>query len=284
MLKYPYCKTDDADPHEKFGYYKEDQTHFNFARQGYPRLISGDRARAKRQRSIEAEIMDWSDDIAYSVHDLEDFYLARIIPFSMLAESSGEQERFGRSFRKRMEGRIPDDGNADAALAELFHVIAAKLRQPFDGTRLARANLREVAIDLTARFMRAFALATPSAENQWALVEIAPRERALAEALKHLMWHYLIQRPTLLTIQDGHRRLVRDLLEYYGKAIEPGVCEDRLPLTRRLELQRAGDDKDQRARVVLDFVAGMTEPQATALYRRVVGVEHHSVLAPAAEL
>ena len=282
MLKYPYPKSDPDKSREKFGFYDEDITHFHFARQGSPRLVNGDRRKACRQRSIEAEIMDWADDIAYSIHDLEDFYRAKVIPFSMLGESSGEQERFRRSFRQR--DRLPDDEHTDAALKELFFVIAAKLRQPFDGTRLARANLREVAIDLTAKFMRAFALTTPRSENQWALAEVAPGARALAEVLKHLMWHYLIERPTLATIQDGHRTIVRELLEYYSAAIKPRMCDERLPITHQLELRKAGGDELQRARVVIDFVAGMTEPQATAIHRRIAGLGSDSVLAPFAEL
>lgn len=282
MLKYPYGKSKKDDAHEKFGYYTDDTTQFNFARGGWPKDVDGDRREARAQRSIEAEIMDWSDDIAYSVHDLEDFYRARVIPFSMLAESSGEQERFARHFRNRK--RVPDDRSADRALEELFHVIAAKLRQPFDGTRLARANLREIAVDLTSRMMSAMRPATPSASNGWSLLQVAPQERALAEVLKHLMWHYLIERPTLATMQAGHCKAVSTLLEYYAEAINPGRCDERLPLAHRLELQKADDNRVQRARVIVDFVSGMTEHQVIALHRRIAGVHESSLLTPVAEL
>jgi dGTPase len=45
-------------------------------------------------RSVEAEIMNWADDIAYSVFDVDDFYRAGLIPLDRIFSDVAEQERF----------------------------------------------------------------------------------------------------------------------------------------------------------------------------------------------
>ena len=66
MTKYPWPQS--VNP-KKFGVYDDDLTIFNWARANAP----------AGERSFEAQIMDWSDDVAYSVHDLEDGLVTRQI-------------------------------------------------------------------------------------------------------------------------------------------------------------------------------------------------------------
>ena len=56
--KYPWSK----DERKKYGVYDDDREAFAWVRKG----IAGQR------RCLESQVMDWSDDVAYSVHDLED--------------------------------------------------------------------------------------------------------------------------------------------------------------------------------------------------------------------
>lgn len=57
--KYPWSALENS---RKFGVYEDDQEIFNWVREDAP----------IGKTSMEAQIMDWSDDVAYSVHDLED--------------------------------------------------------------------------------------------------------------------------------------------------------------------------------------------------------------------
>jgi len=64
-IKYPWsAEAPDLDPsgREKFGVYSDDREVFEWAREGLP----------ERRLTLEAEVMDFSDDVAYSVHDFED--------------------------------------------------------------------------------------------------------------------------------------------------------------------------------------------------------------------
>jgi dGTPase len=81
VLKYPWFRTPDK---KKWGAYYTESTEFNWARQLYP----GD-----AHKSAEAELMDWADDVAYSVHDVEDFYRAGLIPVDRMITDTHERIR-----------------------------------------------------------------------------------------------------------------------------------------------------------------------------------------------
>jgi dGTPase len=71
-LKYPWFrKPGSPDRSKKWGAYKSEQDDFKFARELFNH--SG--------KTAEAELMDWADDIAYSVHDLEDFHRCGVLPW-----------------------------------------------------------------------------------------------------------------------------------------------------------------------------------------------------------
>ncbi|MEO1341880.1 MAG: dGTP triphosphohydrolase, partial [Cyanobacteria bacterium J06635_13] len=85
VLKYPWLRSPDTTSkrYRKYGVYDLDIEAFSFTREA-----------ANDRQSIEASIMDFADDITYSVHDLEDFYLAGLIPLELLATDWDELERF----------------------------------------------------------------------------------------------------------------------------------------------------------------------------------------------
>lgn len=76
ILKYPWQWEEAAENKGKWGAYREDSDIFEWARE--------ETGLQQGQRSVEAELMDWADDITYAVHDLEDFYRANLIPLERL--------------------------------------------------------------------------------------------------------------------------------------------------------------------------------------------------------
>ena len=122
ILKYPWRREVGGGLRDrKWGAYSIEADEFSWARE----LSAGD------SRSVEAELMDWADDIAYSVHDLDDFYRVGMIPLDrLLTNAAGERERFLNGVRARWErdGRRDDLDDWDdtvKAFGELANRILA---------------------------------------------------------------------------------------------------------------------------------------------------------------
>ncbi|MFC7229984.1 dNTP triphosphohydrolase (plasmid) [Salinirubellus salinus] len=73
-LKYPWSrKANDS----KWGYYPDDEDAFKFAREPLPPERDG-------EKTLEAQIMDFADDLTYALHDTADFYRAGLIPLNRI--------------------------------------------------------------------------------------------------------------------------------------------------------------------------------------------------------
>jgi len=71
VLKYPWLRdSKNESKSKKWSAYHSEKEVFDWAREGHTKDV----------QSPEAELMDWADDIAYSVHDLEDFHRCNLIP------------------------------------------------------------------------------------------------------------------------------------------------------------------------------------------------------------
>jgi dGTPase len=273
LLKYPWFR----DPsHEKkgkkWGAYISEAEHFEWARRG----LSAER------RTVEAEIMDWADDVTYAVHDMEDFHKIGLVPLDRLASDESERARFTDSFRtgETLRRKFTDEGLTEgeilAAADFLFAGLLKDLR-PFDGTREARATLRAAASVLISRYVSAL---TPRSrpEKGESLVQIERFARAEVAVLKELAWFYIIDRPSLATVQYGQERVIGELHDIYKDAADDPKQYKLFPTAQQELLREAAHDM----RCVTDLVASLTEEMAFELYARLTGVKKGSILdAPA---
>jgi dGTPase len=279
LLKYPWLRDlDRPDRESKWGAYPPDGATFAWARDGLP---SDDYPRA-----IEAEIMDWADDVTYAVHDMEDFYRAGLIPLDRLCSNQAERERFLDSLfvdgaRKRVRPRL-----GDAQPAELIRAANAlfgnllDLDEPYTGDPLQRRKLKLQSSTLIGQYISALKLADVNPRSAERLVAIDRRRRAQVAVLKELTWFYVINRPSLAVLQYGQRRIIAGLFEAYKDAVERNPLR-LFPPFEQQRLRAAGTEP-ARLRVIVDYIAGMTEEKALELYRRMAGISSGSLLDAAA--
>ena len=269
VLKYPWLRGD-GDPRKptKFGAYRTERTDYLFAREGY----------ANRTLSLEAQVMDHADAVAYSVHDLDDFYSAGLIPLQEIVQDlPGHLERF-RLVRKN------GDELVERHKKELIRWFRVRFnRGRYVGDRVQRAALRELSADLIHDFVMEAKL---TFQETGARLEIPPLRSIQIDFLQHLVWRYVIDSPRLASQQWGQRRVIQQLFETYREAIGDSKESERLvPGAFRQELRTLDDPPSDGAedravrtlRLAADIVASFTDEQAVRLCRRLTGNDPGSV-------
>lgn len=248
--KYPWGP--DVDP-RKFGVYDDDREVFDWLRAGAP----------ARARCLEAQVMDWSDDIAYSVHDLEDAVVAGHLHLDRLADRE-EGTALVALAASRCAGVDPAD--LDAALRRL--VALPFWPAGYDGSHRSLAALKNATSQLIGRFARAAEVATREAHGRGPLTRydadlVVPAEvRLECEVLKAVADRYVMSSPQATRRYAAQRRLVHDLVQLVADGA-PAALDPIL----RPEYLDAADDA-ARLRVVLDQVASLTDSSATAWHQR----------------
>jgi dGTPase len=251
-LKYPWYKGQ-GPKLNKFGAYETEKSEFEFARAGL----------TANQPTLEAQIMDWADDITYSAHDLEDFYRAGRIPLHTLRKDSNMRRAFLEEYFKRnaiAKSRWEEWCKLADELASYFPVTG-----PYIGSRTQKAALRAY---VSYRITRALKTTTLN-DNGIVKDEQVDRE---VELLKQLTMHYVILSPALTAQQYAHRDAVRGLFKHYLEQADNNTRWGLFPSMYQEQLEEFGADRTQRVRTVADLVAGMGESQALETYRSIFNV------------
>ena len=284
ILKYPWLRRTDGGLHErKWGAYSSEEREFNWARE----LGEGE------VKSAEAELMDWADDIAYSVHDLDDFYRVGLIPLDRLLNDSDERSLFLNSVRSRWEGQRRQDDLEDwdqlsEAFVEVTKWISSTrrhLHRPYTGVREQRANLRSLTASLINRYVTDAVALRESRQGADRLLAIVPEYQMEVKILKELTWVYVIDAPGLATQQFGQRKMIKELFEILTDAASASDFSVFPPrLSEDLRQARLGKQCKASHRVisrtVADYISSMTERQAIELHQRLTGTSLGSVLDP----
>lgn len=253
--KYPWPRGGGAagSPESKFGVYAEDLEVFHWLRNG------ADGAR----RCVEAQVMDLSDDIAYSVHDVED----AIVGGHLDPGALGDPEAVAR-----VAARVRSWYLADAGDEEVSEALARLRALPtwaggYDAGYRALAALKDMTSQLIGRFTGAAEAATrgrfgDGRLTRYAADVVVPRATAVEiAALKGVASVYVMTASDRQPLYARQRELLIELVELLaGRA--PGSLEPRFARA----WERAGDDAG-RGRAVIDQVASLTDGSAVVWHR-----------------
>ena len=170
--KYPWPRREGT---SKFGVYEDDLPVFAWLREGAP----GER------QSFETQVMDWADDVAYSVHDLEDGIVTGLVDLARLRDPD-EQAALAE---------LAAEHYSDASAGDLREVLVDMLQRQewpaaYDGLPASAAALKNLTSTLIGRFCSAAEDATRAVHGDGRLTRYAAdlvvpqRDRAECALLK----------------------------------------------------------------------------------------------------
>jgi dGTPase len=220
-------------------------------------------------KSIECQIMDIADDIAYSTYDLEDAMKGGFThPLQLVTRIMGDKNLFEKLFEKvGKEVKELTEAEVYAAVASLWHVNENPALEEYAASKMiaSDANMRcEFSSDLVGQFMGGVhAVPLEGQELRFAEIQVDRDVRIKIETLKHLNYLLTIMSPRLKVVEYRGYDVVRTLFETLDS--EEGhllLPDDLQKLYGRLL------DTDSKRRLICDFVAGMTDRYAIEFYSR----------------
>ena len=237
----------------KFGVYDDDVPVFDWMR---PDGVGS-------RQCVEAQVMDLADDVAYSVHDIEDGVVAGRIDLSRLDRAAVWATVRGWYLPDATDDQL--DGVLDGLVA-----IEGWPEVPYDGSRASLAALKNLTSDVIGRFCGAVQAATfeagsgPFVRYQSDLA-VPALTRLEMGVLKGIAAHYVMQADDRVQAMVRQRELMAELVQSLAErgpdALERAFADD---------WHVSADDAGRR-RVVIDQVASLTDASAFAWHTRLVG-------------
>lgn len=207
---------------------------------------------------METQVMDWADDVAYSVHDVEDSIHAGLLDLRVF-DSRSERDVVIELAASSYARHIPA-GDLEAAWARLID-LPWWLRT-YDGSLANLAALKELSSQLIGRFCSSAEVATrvqfgDGRLTRYAADLVIPQEaQAEVAILKAVAMQYVMRREgaeeAYARQRDILRELVATLVLRGGRDLEPWIAPDF----------EAADSDAARLRVIIDQVASLTDVSA----------------------
>jgi dGTPase len=206
--------------------------------------------------------MDWSDDVAYSVHDLEDGLVTRQIKLKDLGNDI--KDIYKADENHHLAGMNLDE--VSAALTRLQELTCWP--NSYDGSHSALARLKDLTSQLIGRFANSAEKATRAKYGSDPLTRYnanleVPREQKIEVGLlKAISGFYIINSEKSAARYDNEQNLLNELVNAVKRGA-PGTLESFFIQ----EWERASTDAE-KMRVVIDQVASLTDPGAIALHAK----------------
>lgn len=266
LLKYPWLREETGKRSKKWSAYRVEEEDFEFAREYHPHEF----------KTLEAELMDWSDDVAYSVHDLEDFHRCNVIPWRQIFDDPTPVINGALKGQDDVDGvRIRLTGAFERIRKHLLGNFGALLKEAYEGRADQREQLRRMTSQLIGRYIQSVSIGPwyqsgrPVTFNENDLDEVS--------LLKQITRDYVIRNPSLMAQQHGQKRIIQELFAEIMGSIKDHGYPSFLPVRLRY-LREISRDND--ARFVADCVASLSEREAIGLHGRLFGTATGSVLDP----
>ncbi len=251
-VKYPWGR---ALNERKFGFYPDDEPMFRWVRLG---AVEG-------RKCFEAQVMDWADDVAYSVHDVEDAVFSGHLDLTTVALEGQREPLLALCEREYARG---------TAISDLASALDRLVALPFwpslyNGSQQSLAALKNLTSRLIGRFCDGAHSSTRAEFGEGRLTRysanlLVPEDiRAEVAVLKSMAALYVMQRRGATAVYQEQRRVVHELVEGLtlagAAALEPWL---------RPQWFSAPHD-GARLRIVIDQVASLTDISVREWHSRI---------------
>jgi dGTPase len=193
--------------------------------------------------SLEAQVAAISDDIAYNTHDIDDGLRAGLLTHEILARVP-----FLGSLLEAVRSRYPGLDEERVTHEVMRRQITAMVE---DVISVAQARLKEdrpQSVEDVRASAQGYAFFSP---------EIAEADRGI----KQLLYAHVYRHPDVMRVRQAAATIVKDL---FGALFDAPVLMGEHFWSEEM----AGLPPEERARVVADYLAGMTDTFAVETHRR----------------
>jgi len=244
-------------------------------------------------KTIECWIMDVADDIAYSTYDLEDTFKAGFLsPLEILASqqilltrvAAKVRDATGLKFSERdviyvfwelFKGLFPED-LAAASSSKLPSWYLSSVHAAASSELASNGYLRtKFTADLVSEFIAGVEVRINRRDPSMSHVYLQPDTLLKVETLKHYTFEATIMSPRLRVVErrgfDLITKLFGELNSKKGNLLLPNDFRARHEMART---------REDRKRIMSDFIAGMTDRYAVEFYGRIFSNDPESIFKP----
>lgn len=306
VLKYDKMVNVPSDrlPHinKKKGYYKSDETLINALKNSiyqnnYPA------GNAPLLNTIECQIMDLADDIAYSTFDLEDCFQSGIThPLDFLSSASPDQmSSIVKEVRAGLVKRGINDEIDERDVLAVFVTVFEQLFIPSEGSAYdfsssgeraifaafsyddghelrSKTHLRrEFSMRLLERYIGAIKVVPNDDEPALSKIELDPYLVFQIECLKAFNYIMVIESQPMRATEHRGREIITQLFDAFDKNPKIMPEDVQYRLGQLIEIGDLADSEEIKSRTICDFIAGMTDVYAAKFFNRIKGTSEKAL-------
>jgi dGTPase len=213
----------------------------------------GRRFLERTQPSLEAQLCNLADEIAYNAHDIDDGVRSGLISLEQLAAVPLFEDHRRQTLEAHPHLAEPSQGRR--LLYEVIRrMLSAQVYDVIDATRLALQETQPASVADVRRLPP--------------LLRFSSDMRERSQALKKFLFQNLYRHPQVVHTTGQARQAIHELFEAYDAAPQ----EMQAGYAAKVQANRGGaEEEGARLRVVADYIAGMTDRFAWREHERLTG-------------
>ncbi len=194
----------------------------------------------RQQPSLEAQLCNLADEIAYNAHDIDDGVRSGLLTLEQLS-----QVPLFERFAQQVRAEHPALGDRRTLHEVIRRMLSAQVYDLIDTTQQAIAQAGVGHVD--------------EVRQSPALVRFSPDMREASTQLKQFLFDNLYRHPQVVQTTQWAKQVVRDLFEVYS--------------SQPREMPSPYSERPDALRAVADYIAGMTDRFASREHQRLTGQE-----------